>query len=423
MRYQGGFLIPNGISSRTKYVKKNDPVIIGAEQCPACQSLRTEDYLDTNLTSFFFPVPDDVIKKIKKEPFKLKICQNCSHIFQTEINKDLIELIYSEFYVHYNLDTSNEFQDVYRERTVEFIKVVLSPKKDQKILDIGCGEGTYFPFFETNGYKCFGIEPSGKAKNAKERNPHANISDEYFETSETNIFKTEFDVILMNWALEHIVEIESFFKKLKKYVKIGTKLIIQVPDTQYYFDNSLALFYVHEHINYFTIETLRLLLERKGYKIVEQKYGDCPSILICGEYTGTRREKKFNYLELFRRKKKFIQKSDELKIKINKILLKSEKIILYGMGLLAFWIGDFCLDKVDLEKVELIDDNEYYHGKIVPLFNKKLKIFSKGYNLDGALILICTSPIYHKKIRKVIKNKFTGKYKIATLMNNDIVIE
>ena len=45
---------------------------------------------DINLTSFFFPVPDDIIKKIKRENFKLKICENCSHVFQSEIKIDLI---------------------------------------------------------------------------------------------------------------------------------------------------------------------------------------------------------------------------------------------------------------------------------------------------------------------------------------------
>jgi len=415
--------MPKKIRSHTKYNSENNFPIIVVEKCPICESQCTEDYLDSNLTSFFFPVPDEVIKKIKKETFKLKICQSCSHIFQSEIKKDLIKLIYTEFYMDYNLDTSIEFQDVYRERTIEFMKGVLSQEKNLKVLDIGCGEGTYFPFFETVGYECFGIEPSGKAKIAKKRNPNVNISDEYFETSETNIFNTKFDVILMNWTLEHIVEIKSFFKKLEKYVKVGTKLIIQVPDVRYYIDKGIKLFYVHEHINYFTIETLSLLLERKGFQIVGQKYEDCPSILICGKYTGIGSKKEVNHSELLRIKKEFIKENHELKKRINETLLKSKKIILYGMGLLAFWIGDFCLDKVDLGKIELIDDNEYYHGKVVPLFNKKLKIFSQGYNLDEALILICASPIYHNKIRKAIKDKFKGNYKTATINNNDMVID
>jgi 2-polyprenyl-3-methyl-5-hydroxy-6-metoxy-1,4-benzoquinol methylase len=405
--------MPKEISDQIKYIKK----------CPVCDSVNIEDYLDINLTSFFFPVPDDVIRKIKKEPFKLIICQDCSHIFQTNIKMNLIDLIYNEFYMSYNLDTSIEFQDVYRERTIEFMQTVLSQKEGQTALDIGCGEGTYFPFFKDLGYECFGIEPSGKAKIAKKKNPYANISGEYFETAETNIFNVEFDTILMNWALEHIVELEHFFKKIEKYIKTGTKLILQVPDVQYYIDNNLALFYVHEHINYFTIKTLGLLLERKGFKILGEKYGDCPSILICGEYIGKESNKNVNYSDQLIRKKKFIKENDELKTKINKQLIKSEKVILYGMGLLAFWIGDFCLDNIDSGKIALIDDNEYYHGKVVPLFNKKLTIFSQRHNLDGTLILICTSPVYHGKIREVIKNKFTGNYKIATIKNNDIVIE
>ena len=112
-----------------------------------------------------------------------------------------------------------------------------------------------------------------------------------------------------------------------------------------------------------------------------------------------------------------------MKNKINEVLLKSEKIVLYGIGSLAFWIGVFCLDKVDLEKIELTDDNEYYHVKVVPLFNKKLKVFSKPYDLDETLIVICTSPVYHNTIRNVINEKFTGNYKIATINNNDVVIE
>jgi len=411
------------LGSQNRYISGNDPIIVIVKKCPVCGSNSTEDYLNTNLTTFFFPVPEKLIKKVEKEPFKLRICKKCSHIFQTDIKKDLLELIYNKFYKHYNLDTSIEFQKVYRERTIEFIKEILSQEKDQKVLDLGCGEGTYFPFFETFDYECYGIEPSEKAVIAKEKNPNAFISHQYFENSKVNIFKTKFDIILMNWVLEHILELDSFFKKLEKYIKTKTKIIIQVPDIRYYINNNLPLFYVHEHINYFTIETLRLLLERKGFIIIGQMYGDSPSILICGEYTGIKSTKEVYYPGLIKMKKIFLKKNVDLKKKIIKNILVNEKIILYGMGLLAFWIGDFCLDNIDLKKIELIDDNEFYRGKVVPLFNKKLKLFPPGYNLDKTFILICTSPVYHDKVKKLIKEKYVGNYKIAFVKNNDLMIE
>ncbi|MBC7617218.1 MAG: hypothetical protein H7202_14240 [Pedobacter sp.] len=93
------------------------------------------------------------------------------------------------------------------------------------------------------------------------------------------------------------------------------------------------------------------------------------------------------------------------------------------MGLLAFWIGDNCLKKDDLKKVELVDDNIYYKGKFAPMFNKKLHVFPDGHNFDDTLILICTSPVYHEKIKKAINQKYSGNFKIASIKENVLVIE
>jgi len=404
-----------------QYPDEKNPAVIVIEKCPACGSENIENYLDINLTTFFFPVPEKLIEKIKKEPFKLKICTECSHIFQTEVKTELLTLIYNEFYAHYNLDTSFEFQEVYRDRTIKFMQEILTDGKDQNVLDIGCGEGTYFSFFENAGYECYGIEPSEKGKIAKEKNPKAHISDTFFEKSETNIFGTTFNVIFMNLVLEHIAELEPFFEKLKEYISLGTKLIIQVPDIQYYIDNDIALFYAHDHINYFTIETLRILLERKGFKIVGEKYGDCPLALICGEYTGIENKNAVFLPDLLKTKKDFLLKDEELRKKVIKVLSENEKIVFYGIGLVSFWISEFCLNKIDLEKIELIDDNTYYHGKVVPSFNKKIRVFPSGYNMNNTLILISTSPVYHDKITRMIKNNFIGNFKVAAISNNDIV--
>ena len=139
-------------------------------------------------------------------------------------------------------------------------------------------------------------------------------------------------------------------------------------------DNQLPLFYVHEHINYFTIETLTILLERKGFKINGSKYGSSPALLICGEYTGIPQIKEIHNSDLFTMQKQFLSQNKELKSKLTKLISEYKKVVFYGMGLLAFWIGENCLENDDLMKVELVDDNSYYNGKFAPMFNKKLKI-------------------------------------------------
>jgi SAM-dependent methyltransferase len=415
--------VNNRGEAQDKCIHENDSVVLIIEDCPACGSNRTEHYLDTYLTTFFFPVPEEIIEKVTKEYFELKICIECTHLFQGLVKPKLLHLIYNDFYAHYNLDTSIEFQEVYRQRTIEFIEETLSKQKDQKVLDVGCGEGTYFPFFEKIGYECYGIEPSRKGRIAEEKNPNAHVSNEFFEGSETNIFDTQFDVILLNWLLEHIIDFDCFFNKLKNYVRYGTRVIIQVPDIQYYIDNDLALFYVHEHIHYFTIETLRVLLERKGFKIVAEKHGGCPSVLICGEYTGVESEEKAYHSGLLKEKRDFLKRIEKLKKRLINLFKQYEKIVFYGMGLVAFWISDCCLDDADLGDIELIDDNTYYHGKVVPSFYKKLRIFPKGYNMEDRLIFISTSPVYHDKIKKLIKNRFTGNFEIGSIKDNDVFVE
>ena len=397
--------------------------MIVTESCPACGSALIENFIETNLTTFFFPVSDELIHKIKKEPFTLNICRECSHIFQTNIDKTLLNLIYNDFYNHYNLDTSIEFQAVYRDRTIHFLKKTISDGENQKVLDIGCGEGTYFDMFREMGCECYGIEPSQKSQIAKRKNPFAHISNDFFNNSKTNIFSTSFDIIMMNWVLEHIDNIENFFNTLRSYMKIGTKLFIQVPDVDYYIEHNMPLFYVHEHVNYFSAETLGVLLARKGFRVLDVMRGDSPGLLIAGEYVEIEQKSIVEGQDQIAIKRGFLIKNNELKAKVKKIVSENSKIIFYGIGLLSFWISDFCLSDEEKERITLLDDNSYYHGKVVPSFNKKLKVFPNGYALDGYTVFITTSPVYHAKIREVIRKKFVGSFKIATIKDNDVLIE
>jgi len=407
--------------NKMKHKEELDKIIM--ENCPVCGSTQTENYIQTDLTTFFFPVSADLIHKIKKEPFTLNICTKCSHIFQTNIEKMLLNLIYKEFYNHYNLDTSEEFQAVYRDRTIGFLQNVITQGKDQNALDIGCGEGTYFNLFREMGFECYGIEPSPKSEIAKQKNPDAIISNKFFNTVKTNIFGISFDIIMMNWVLEHIENIEDFFQTLKMYIKKGTKLFIQVPDLGYYIEHNMPLFYVHEHINYFSAETLSLLLKRKGFKILDIVQGDSPALLVAGEYTGIEQKPDVDAIDQLNIKKDFKAANTRLKIKVKKIISENEKIIFYGMGLLSFWISDFCLSDEDIEKIVLLDDNAYYNDKMVPSFNKKLGFFPEGHDLEGYIVFIATSPVYHERIKENIQNKFAGNFQIATIKYNDVIVD
>jgi len=389
-------------------------------KCPVCNSVDIEDYLKEKIPIFILPVPEKLAKKVKIENIHLKICKMCSHIFQTDINKEQIELIYNEFYENYTQDVSEYTKAIYEKRFMDFFGK--NGNKGKKLLDIGCGVGALFPFFEKQGMQGFGIDPSKNIDILKKNNPNIMVFTDFFERNNHNVFETKFDFIIMRNLLEHIINFELFFDVLKHYVKKGTKIYIEVPDIEYYLKNSVPLFYTHEHINYFTPFTLKILLEKKGFNVIKQLNGDAPSFIMCGEYTGITNSKKKHNENEFNVKKQFVEEINELQIKMEELFAKESHIILYGIGLTAVWIINFCLDKTSA-KIEIIDDNENYHGKVIQGVGEKLEIMPKIGNLNNALIVITTSPVYHEKIEEKIKEIFTGTYKIGYIKNKNINVK
>lgn len=395
-------------------------------RCPACASENSNQLLKEKLVTFLFPVPEDVISDIKRESITLNICDSCGHVFQPSIDNALIELIYSEFYKHYNLDTSVEFQKIYGQRTIDFIEknLVGMPKSGGKILDIGCGEGTFFRFFQERNYECYGFEPSDKYLIAKQKNPDAVISSDFFDAVDANIFDEEFDIIILNWVLEHVVELDKFMPILSRYCKPGTMVVFQVPDLTYYLENDLFLFYVHEHIHYFTLRSITELLTRSGFEIRATEYGDCPALLVGAAYTGAPATTSVagNVGAAGNQVIDFMRRGSELGKSVGHRMQPYDKIYLYGAGTATFWLGEYWLDESEKNKVVLIDDNQYYAGKMAPSFNSPVKSVREVGNADSSVFFIGTSPVYRATIIEKIKEHVQGKFDICYIDDGELKI-
>jgi len=394
-------------------------------KCPVCLSVAVQELVNEKIVTFFFPVPKSLLSKINRKKIKILFCNSCTHVFQVNVNVKLINLIYADFYNHYNLDTSIEFQKIYRDRTLEFIDKNLGDNNNNlNILDIGCGEGTYFPFFSNYGYDCFGFEPSNKNIIAKEKNPNAVISSSYFEDHYENIFKIQFNIILLNWVLEHLLSLDNFFSILKAYCEPGTKIFLQVPDLLYYIENDLYLFYVHEHIHYFTPFSIQKCLERFGFDLIEYKNADCPSLLVCAEYSGKQviinpnNDIEQSISSLIN----FVHRGNELGEGAEKVFDGYDEIYFYGLGTSTYWLGEYFLNDVIKKKVKVIDDNEFYFDKIVPSFRCTITKIDEINQIKKGVFFIGTSPVYRKNIVNKILGKVSGNYDIVFIEDNNFQV-
>lgn len=109
-------------------------------------------------------------------------------------------------------------------------------------------------------------------KNIIESTNNIKINCSYYDPlskkSKKNIPNKKYDFILISHVLEHIHDLNLFFKQIDKFVDKKTKLIIEVPDERFsilsslFFNKKISLQF---HVNIFTKSSLQTLLFKNGY--------------------------------------------------------------------------------------------------------------------------------------------------------------
>jgi 2-polyprenyl-3-methyl-5-hydroxy-6-metoxy-1,4-benzoquinol methylase len=165
-------------------------------------------------------------------------------------------------------------------RRVEFMRNRFP--KNKMILDLGCGYGFFLEEMAQLGYKIKGIEISKERRELAKKVTNIPIFD--INVAEPNVRVTiePVDVVTLFHVLEHIAYPITFCKNIKqKLLKKGGCLVVEVPNV-----NELMLkacpaynefYWNRAHLNYFSEETLKKVLEKAGYKEIEityiQRYG------------------------------------------------------------------------------------------------------------------------------------------------------
>lgn len=188
------------------------------EVCPLChcKDISSQGGIIVDSPTYFSSIEIELSKK--PELWK---CQECNSSFthNAVCEEDAIKL--------YSQGSSEErwtklpFEKSKTPLVVSKLNAFLKP--GTKVLDVGCGSGTFLDFAKAKGCKTFGIEYSYKSLENISQSGHQGFSD-LRQVDESFDLITAFDLI------EHLYDLPSFIKSCTSKLSSGGSLILLTGD-------------------------------------------------------------------------------------------------------------------------------------------------------------------------------------------------
>ena len=215
--------------------------------------------------------------------YSISKCTKCNHLTTLPRikNKDLSKL-YSNFYPRKDLTANIILQEAKAENR-KFSKILrwlngtnnqgqFFIKKNQSMLDIGCGSGVSLIEAANMGGHGFGVEADPNIKSlAEQLNLDIFIGDFRKDTYNDKIF----DLVVMNQVLEHIPEPNKYLEIIKDKMSSQSTLIVSFPNTKsfwrYISGKKWINWHVPYHLHHFNDINFERMAKNCGFKIIKKK--------------------------------------------------------------------------------------------------------------------------------------------------------
>ena len=197
----------------------------------------------------------------------MHLCLNCGFVFIGQPGER------EAFYDFVQLPTSMFPAEHIGEEIEEITARHLESPSDM-ILEIACNDGHFLNALREAGYaNSFGIEPSVPASQAATELGF-NVRNAYFSREEAEAFVNDHGqpkVIISRHVLEHVEDLDSFTEGLALLMAEDTTLFLEVPDFKPVEERADFSSIWEQHVNYFDVDSLRLLFARFGIEILEHR--------------------------------------------------------------------------------------------------------------------------------------------------------
>lgn len=238
-------------------------------ECPVCSSQKIQPVLNLKDHS------------VSGEAFVIWECVDCSLRFTQDIpDQQHIGPYYkSEAYISHTDTTKGFINTLYhqvrkftlrskRKLVEQTVKSSAAQQASPRLLDVGAGTAAFLQEMKTAGWQVTGLEPDPDARAVAMKKFQLALQEP------AALFQLEtgsLDIITLWHVLEHVHELQAYIRQFHSLLKPNGKLLIAVPnytsaDAAHY-GEYWAAYDVPRHLYHFSPKSMRVLLERNGFRV------------------------------------------------------------------------------------------------------------------------------------------------------------
>lgn len=336
------------------------------------------------------------------------ICNSCGLVQNTNVISEHIR--YEETEYSYNSANSN-YAKLHWENYVKYLGYLINPETKCRVLEIGANDGYCAALLKNKNPSiqvCAVDASSYQTNKAKENYKDITFKQCVFGVQEDDFSKNSFDLIYANNVLNHSNKLNNFIDRVFKLLKIDGLFIFEVPLLDMMFLNYKWDQIYHEHVSYFSINSLMTILSSGGFNINNIEINDYhggSARVTCKKEKNIFVNNNVSYIDSTKRNitilKNFAEKQKILlrsKIKeINK--LNNSRIYFFGAPAKGVTLINYCELNTN-HVVGCLENSEDKIGKFIP--KSGIPIINEDDVIAGSYLinLLWNIPDLYKKIIK-----------------------
>ena len=342
---------------------QEQPPAMLREQCPACQS--------RNIQNKFHEARVFEMEDIPSQIMELALCTECGFLFQNPVLPSLQTVKHYAKHSTYVSRPTQQMQNAHQNQfewissvaqRSGFLALLESKHLSPGLFDIGASVGALLHVAQRKGWMTGGIEPSAQSVEVAQSTYGIHLDN----TDLQGLKNVTLPIISMSHVFEHLPAPKEALAHLYRIAQRASLLCLEVPDLSAPAGVTGSGFFVPEHTNYFTAESLSLCTMGSGWKLADihvHQYVDadefCPYPvlravlvkLLPEDVTLARK------LSIDSATRQFVQTTTDLRNKIQSFVNSHDvPLVLFGAGFHTSMLMGI-LDDATKKKIRVIVDS------------------------------------------------------------------